>query len=84
VKALESTRERPGTAQWGVFLRNHDELDLGRLKDHQRERVFRELAPDPSMQLYERGIRRRLAPMLSSDRRRRVGGLDYILRRRSW
>lgn len=70
VKALEQTREHPPTAQWGHFLRNHDELDLGRLTDGQRERVFAALGPDKSMQLYGRGIRRRLAPMLHGDRRR--------------
>ncbi len=69
-KALEDTRERPDTAQWGMFLRNHDELDLGRLTEGQREKVFAELAPDADMQLYDRGIRRRLASMFSGDRRR--------------
>ncbi|MEJ7932240.1 alpha-amylase family protein [Ramlibacter sp. AN1015] len=70
VRALEQTRERPANAQWGQFLRNHDELDLGRLTDKQRQAVFDAMAPDPSMQLYERGIRRRLAPMLHGDPRR--------------
>ncbi|MEA3091416.1 MAG: maltose alpha-D-glucosyltransferase / alpha-amylase, partial [Caballeronia sp.] len=69
-KALLSTRPRPATAQWGVFLRNHDELDLGRLTPEQRATVFAAFGPDPDMQLYERGIRRRIAPMLSGDRRR--------------
>jgi maltose alpha-D-glucosyltransferase/alpha-amylase len=69
-KALTATRPRPATAQWGVFLRNHDELDLGRLSPEQREAVFAAFAPEPDMQLYERGIRRRLAPMLAGDRRR--------------
>ena len=69
-KALEATRERPATSQWGTFLRNHDELDLGRLSEKQRQRVFDAFAPDKHMQLYDRGIRRRLAPMLGSDRRR--------------
>jgi len=69
-KALTATRPRPPTAQWGVFLRNHDELDLGRLTPEQRETVFAAFAPQPDMQLYERGIRRRLAPMLAGDRRR--------------
>ena len=68
-KALEKTKARPETAQWGMFLRNHDELDLGRLTQAQRERVFQEFGPDKSMQLYDRGIRRRLAPMLKGDRR---------------
>jgi maltose alpha-D-glucosyltransferase/alpha-amylase len=70
VKALEQTRDRPDTAQWANFLRNHDELDLGRLTDAQREKVFEALGPDKDMQLYDRGIRRRLAPMLRGDRRR--------------
>jgi maltose alpha-D-glucosyltransferase/alpha-amylase len=70
MKAIEDTKPRPATAQWGQFLRNHDELDLGRLTDRQRETVFAEFGPDKSMQLYNRGIRRRLAPILHGDRRR--------------
>jgi maltose alpha-D-glucosyltransferase / alpha-amylase len=70
VKALKATKPRPATAQWGMFLRNHDELDLGRLTDAQRDRTFAAFAPEPGMRLYERGIRRRLAPMLKGDRRR--------------
>jgi maltose alpha-D-glucosyltransferase/alpha-amylase len=69
-KSLVATRPRPATAQWGLFLRNHDELDLGRLTKAQREKVFKAFGPDKSMQLYDRGIRRRLAPMLGGDRRR--------------
>jgi maltose alpha-D-glucosyltransferase / alpha-amylase len=70
VKAMRITKSRPPTAQWGQFLRNHDELDLGRLERRQREAVFAAFGPDPDMQLYQRGIRRRLAPMLRGDRRR--------------
>jgi maltose alpha-D-glucosyltransferase / alpha-amylase len=62
--ALRATADIPDTAQWAQFLRNHDELDLGRLTEEQRQRVFARFAPEPDMQLYERGIRRRLAPML--------------------
>jgi maltose alpha-D-glucosyltransferase/alpha-amylase len=69
-KALEQTRSRPSTAQWAHFLRNHDELDLGRLDDDQRQQVFEAMGPAKNMQLYDRGIRRRLAPMLDGDRRR--------------
>ncbi len=65
----QRNRGRP-TAQWGLFLRNHDELDLGRLTKAQRETVFKAFGPDKGMQLYDRGIRRRLAPMLGGDRRR--------------
>ena len=70
IKAMKATKARPATAQWGMFLRNHDELDLGRLTKEQRQRVFAEFGPDPGMQLYDRGIRRRLAPMFDGDRRR--------------
>lgn len=69
-KALAVTEPRPATSQWGMFLRNHDELDLGRLTPKQRQRVFDAFAPEPDMQLYDRGIRRRLAPMLQGDRQR--------------
>ncbi|HZM44426.1 MAG TPA: alpha-amylase family protein [Burkholderiales bacterium] len=60
----------PRDAQWVQFLRSHDELDLGRLTEEQRAKVFQVFAPDATMQLYNRGIRRRLAPMLGNDRRR--------------
>lgn len=69
-EALAATEPRPATAQWAMFLRNHDELDLGRLSPAQRQKVFAAFGPDKSMQLYDRGIRRRLAPMLGGDRRR--------------
>ncbi|KQQ71191.1 trehalose synthase [Rhizobium sp. Leaf321] len=69
-KAMNDTKERPATGQWGIFLRNHDELDLGRLTDKQRQTVFDKMGPDKDMQLYDRGIRRRLAPMLGGDPRR--------------
>jgi maltose alpha-D-glucosyltransferase/alpha-amylase len=68
--ALIDTYHRPQAAQWGVFLRAHDELDLGRLTEHQRQRVFDAFGPEEHMLLYHRGIRRRLAPMLGNDRRR--------------
>jgi maltose alpha-D-glucosyltransferase/alpha-amylase len=70
IKALKATKPRPATAQWGIFLRNHDELDLGRLQEKQRQTVFDAFGPDKNMQLYDRGIRRRLAPMLGGDERR--------------
>ncbi len=69
-RALLATQARPFTAQWGVFLRTHDELDLGRLTDAQRRIVFKAFGPEKRMQLYKRGIRRRFAPMMNNDRRR--------------
>jgi maltose alpha-D-glucosyltransferase/alpha-amylase len=60
----------PTGAQWANFLRNHDELDLGRLSTAERQEVYDAFAPDPNMRVYDRGIRRRLAPMMNGDRRR--------------
>ncbi|MBP7148724.1 MAG: alpha-amylase family protein [Acidobacteria bacterium] len=68
-RALRATRRIPPAAQWAQFLRNHDELDLGRLDEVQREAVFARFGPDPGMKLYGRGIRRRLSSMLG-DRAR--------------
>jgi maltose alpha-D-glucosyltransferase/alpha-amylase len=56
--------------QWATFLRNHDEVDLGRLTAEERRSVFDVFGPDPDMQIYHRGLRRRLAPMLNGDQRR--------------
>ncbi len=67
-EALKATRNIPDATQWAVFLRNHDELDIERLPKQRREAVFKRFGPDPDMQLYHRGIRRRLASMLG-DRR---------------
>lgn len=63
-EALRETRRLPATSQWAHFLRNHDELDLGRLDDDDRQIVFDRFGPDPAMQIFGRGIRRRLASML--------------------
>lgn len=69
-EAWEQLPPLPEWCQWNNFLRSHDELDLGRLTEAQRAEVFRAFGPDPDMQLYGRGLRRRLAPMLGNDRRR--------------
>ena len=66
-------RQRPKldvTNQWANFLRNHDELTLDKLTDGERQEVFDAFGPDPDMQLYGRGLRRRLPPMLGGDERR--------------
>jgi maltose alpha-D-glucosyltransferase/alpha-amylase len=62
--------EVPPGGQWLNFLRNHDEIDLGRLSDEEREEVYEAFGPEEKMRAYGRGIRRRLAPMLDNDRRR--------------
>jgi maltose alpha-D-glucosyltransferase/alpha-amylase len=53
--------------QWLNFLRHHDELTLEKLKEEEKLEVFETFGPEPSMQIYDRGIRRRLAPMLNGD-----------------
>jgi maltose alpha-D-glucosyltransferase/alpha-amylase len=70
--ALQATRKLPATGQWAHFLRNHDELDLGRLAADDRRAVFEAFGAEPSMQLYGRGIRRRPAPMLGDRARLRL------------
>jgi maltose alpha-D-glucosyltransferase/alpha-amylase len=77
IRALNSLVPIPGNCQWGSFLRNHDELDLSRLTELERRRCFAAFGPRPEMQLYNRGIRRRLAPMLKRDRERLL--LAYAL-----
>jgi maltose alpha-D-glucosyltransferase / alpha-amylase len=70
IDALRDTPKLPYGAQWATFLRNHDEIDLSRLTAEQRHQVYDEFGPDENMRIYDRGIRRRLAPMLGNDRRR--------------
>ena len=67
IAALERTRIDFPNSQWAIFLRNHDELDLGRLTDEERDAVFERFAPDKNMLLYDRGIRRRLPTMLGNQ-----------------
>jgi maltose alpha-D-glucosyltransferase/alpha-amylase len=70
IEAVNALPRLPAMAQWATFLRNHDELDLSRLTDEQRNDVMAEFAPKPAMRIYHRGIRRRLAPMMKGNRRR--------------
>ncbi len=65
---LERTPHIPSTAQWGIFLRNHDELTLEMVTEDERDYMWGEYASDPRMKL-NLGIRRRLAPLLNNGRR---------------
>ena len=67
-QALKDLPQTTIKEQMGIFIRNHDELDLERLSDEQRMEVFKAFAPEKDMQIYGRGIRRRLAPMLNNNR----------------
>jgi maltose alpha-D-glucosyltransferase/alpha-amylase len=70
LRALDSAPAIPNHAQWATFLRNHDEVDLSRLAPEEMAECFAAFGPDKNMQLYGRGIRRRLAPMLNGDQAR--------------
>jgi len=63
---LAQTPEIPETCQWGIFLRNHDELTLEMVSDEERDYMWGEYAQDPRMKA-NIGIRRRLAPLLDND-----------------
>jgi len=65
---LAQTPEVPEGCQWGIFLRNHDELTLEMVTDEERDYMYTEYAKDPRMKL-NLGIRRRLAPLVDNDRR---------------
>jgi maltose alpha-D-glucosyltransferase/alpha-amylase len=69
VEILEQTPEIPESCQWFIFLRNHDELTLEMVTEVERDYMYDEYAMDKTMRI-NRGIRRRLAPMMSNDRRR--------------
>ncbi|GAA3211130.1 maltose alpha-D-glucosyltransferase [Dactylosporangium siamense] len=64
---LAHTPEIPANCQWGIFLRNHDELTLEMVTDEERDYMYAEYAKDPRMRANV-GIRRRLAPLLENDR----------------
>ncbi|WP_109472158.1 alpha-amylase family protein [Ornithinimicrobium cavernae] len=70
VKALQERPTLHRTSQWVSFLRNHDELTLDKLSEQERQEVFAAFGPEESMQLYGRGLKRRLPPMLEGDPRR--------------
>ena len=69
VEIVERTPEIPAGCQWGLFLRNHDELTLEMVTDAERDYMYEEYARDPVARI-NLGIRRRLAPLLDGDRRR--------------
>ncbi len=64
---LAQTPAIPSGCQWGIFLRNHDELTLEMVSDEERDYMYAEYAKDPRMKA-NIGIRRRLAPLLENDR----------------
>ncbi|TVP72982.1 MAG: maltose alpha-D-glucosyltransferase [Nitriliruptor sp.] len=68
VDILQQTPQIPEESQWGIFLRNHDELTLEMVTDEERDYMYRAYAREHDMRV-NLGIRRRLAPLLGNDRR---------------
>jgi trehalose synthase len=81
VHGMRALPSLPRDAQWGNFVRNHDEWSLDKLTEAEREEVFREFGRKEEMQLFGRGLRRRLPTMLDGDqaRIRMVYGLMFSL-----
>jgi maltose alpha-D-glucosyltransferase / alpha-amylase len=69
IDIVERTPSIPDSCQWGIFLRNHDELTLEMVTAIEREYMWDEYAKDPRARI-NLGIRRRLAPLMEGDRRR--------------
>ena len=80
-RALTTGPALPQASSLGRFVRNHDELTLDKLPDDERAEVFARFGPDPDVQLYGRGIRKRLPTMLGGDERaiRMVYSLAFSL-----
>ncbi|MEV2271121.1 alpha-amylase family protein [Nonomuraea africana] len=69
-QALGDRPRPPKDCQWATFLRNHDELTLDKLSEEERQEVFDTFGPEKNMQIYGRGLRRRLPSMFGGDLRR--------------
>ena len=69
IDIIERTPSIPDSCQWGIFLRNHDELTLEMVTEIERQYMWDEYAKDPRARI-NLGIRRRLAPLVEGDRRR--------------
>lgn len=82
---VHALRDRPAApeeeGQWANFVRNHDELTLDKLTRSERQEIFDAFGPDEDMQIFDRGLRRRLPPMLDGDldRIKMVYSLLYAL-----
>jgi maltose alpha-D-glucosyltransferase/alpha-amylase len=66
---MAQTPDIPEACQWGIFLRNHDELTLEMVSDEERDYMYLAYSADPRMRI-NIGIRRRLAPLVDNNRRR--------------
>ncbi|HKH19413.1 MAG TPA: maltose alpha-D-glucosyltransferase [Gammaproteobacteria bacterium] len=73
VEIMDQTPDIPASSQWGIFLRNHDELTLEMVTDRERDYMYQVYAMDRRMRL-NLGIRRRLAPLMENER----GKIDLL------
>ena len=78
IDILQQTPEIPDNCQWGIFLRNHDELTLEMVTDEDRDYMYRVYAQDPLMRI-NLGIRRRLAPPCWATTGRQIELLNNLL-----
>ncbi len=70
IQGMQSLPRIPHTGQWANFTRNHDELDLGRLSDEEQQELCQAFDVPEEAWIYQRGLRRRIAPLLNGDQRR--------------
>lgn len=70
VEAMDELPDLPDSSQWAVFLRNHDELNLSNIPEDAQQEIYDAFAPEEDMQIFDRGARMRLAPLLGNDRRK--------------
>ena len=70
IHSLRTLPSLPADDQWAMFVRNHDEWSLDKLTDAERQEAFEALGPKKEMQLFGRGLRRRLPTMLDGDQAR--------------
>jgi len=66
---MAQTPAIPDNCQWGLFLRNHDELTLALVSEDERDYMHIAYSNDPRMRV-NGGIRRRLAPLVDNNRGR--------------
>lgn len=69
IEIMAQTPPLPEGCQWGMFLRNHDELTLEMVTDEERDYMYEAYGKDPTTRI-NLGIRRRLAPLLNNNRRK--------------
>ncbi len=77
VEIMQQTPDIPGTCQWAIFLRNHDELTLEMVTSRERDYMYQMYAADPRSRL-NLGIRRRLAPLMDNDPER-IKLMNFLL-----